>query len=445
VGAIGFPHSSRSTSVAFILLISNRLRLQTKYYDSVAPTVTEVLPENRDLRILTFTHLFPNVVQPIWGVFVYQRTAHLAKLSGNEITVVAPVPYVPKWFPGKTWEKYKQVPREEIVGDLRVVHPRYPHVPKIAMVLHGLLVFVGCYRCVLRLHRQRRFDCIDSHWVYPDGFAAALLAKTLDIPLFCSARGTDINVYPTFPLIRPLIRWSLQQAAGIIAVSRSLKKAIEELGIPGSNVQVIGNGVDLERFALIERDEARKRLNLPLSGKMIVAVGSLNEHKCHARLIAAFGEIAVRHTDARLYILGEGHLRKTLEAQVAEAGLANRVFLPGAQLNAELNWWYNAADLTCLSSSREGWPNVLLESLACGTPVVATNVGGIPEVLNSTDYGMLVEPEVAPLASGLDLALKRDWNREAMVCYSRSRTWKEVASELDAFLKDRISLKTEAR
>lgn len=374
-------------------------------------------------------------MQPVWGVFVYQRVVHLAQRPGNEVTVVAPVPYIPKWFPTRSWDKYKQIPREESVGRLSVIHPRYPHVPRIAMPLHGFLLFLGCYRCVARLHREKRFECIDSHWIYPDGFAAVLLGKTLRLPVFCSARGTDINVYPTFRLIRPLIRWSLRRAAGIIAVSRSLKQLIMGLGISESRIHVIGNGVDLTRFEPMDRREARRKLRLPLEAQLVVSVGSLNEHKNHARLILAFKEIVPRWPELRLYILGEGHLRETLEKLASDNGLHGRIFLPGPQANEDLKWWYSAADLTCLSSSREGWPNVLLESFACGIPVVATNVGGVSEVITSPEHGILVQPEAAALAQGLESALTQKWNREAIVRYARSRTWNEVAREAEAVMK----------
>ena len=389
------------------------------------------------MRILTFTHLFPNQAQPLWGVFVYQRVLHLSKRPGNEIVVVAPVPYIPRWFPAKSW--YKDVPAKETFGGISLIHPRYPHVPKIAMPIHGLLQFLGCYWQVARMHCEKRFDCIDSHWIYPDGFAAVLIGKFLKIPVFCSARGTDINVYPTFRLIRPLIRWSLGQSAGIIAVSQALKNVIVALGIPEEKIQVIGNGVDLSRFEPLDRKEARKKLGLPFDGQLAVAVGTLNEHKCHERLISALAEIASRWPDLRLYILGEGSLRSSLEKQASERGLHDRVVMPGVQPNESLKWWYNAADITCLSSSREGWPNVLLESLACGTPVVATRVGGVPEVITSSEHGTLVEPNATALAQGLEDALRKIWDRDAIVRYARSRTWNEVAAEIEAFLQKRTA------
>jgi len=392
------------------------------------------------MKILAFTHLFPNSIQPLWGVFVYQRIAHIAKRPDRDVRVVAPVPYIPRWFPSKMWNKYKLIPRQEIVDGLVVTHPRYLHVPKIAMPLHGFLLFVGCFRHVAKQYREHRFDCIDSHWVYPDGFAAVLFGRMFGVPVFCSARGTDINVYPTLPLIRPLIRWALRRASGIVAVSDALKREILKFGIPAKNITVIGNGVDLSRFKQENRSEARKRLGLPLDGRLAVAVGSLNEHKCHAMLISAFAEISADWHDLRLFILGEGNLRASLEKLVIDKGLKGRVFLPGNQKNEELSQWYNAADFSCLSSIREGWPNVLLESLACGTPVVATRVGGTQEVIVSSELGILVEPNADALARGLVDALQKHWDRDTMASYARSRTWNEVAAEMDAFLTSRCCL-----
>src|SRR6266478_3980556 len=347
------------------------------------------------MKILTFTHLFPNAEQPIWGVFIYQRIAHFAKRPGNEVTVVAPVPYIPKWIPTRSWEKYKHIPKEEIVGGVSVVHPRYPHIPKIAMPFHGILLFLGCYRQIARLQRKGGFDCIDSHWIYPDGFAAVLFGKTLGIPVFCSARGTDINVYPKFKTIRPLISWLLKQSTGIIAVSQALKQVMVSLG--------------------------------------------LQQEKNHAFLISATSEIISRWPNMGLYILGEGPLRERLERIVREKGLQGRVSLPGNQSNEKLNLWYNAADVSCLSSCREGWPNVLMESLACGTPVVATRVGGVPEVITSSAYGVLVDPNVPEFAKGMESALRNKWDREAIVRYARTRTWNEVAAEMESFFAEQMA------
>ncbi len=386
------------------------------------------------MRVLTFTSLFPNAKQPVHGVFVYQRMAHLARRPGNFVQVVAPVPYFPSWLRGSRRQMMSQVPRQERIGDLTVYHPRYPLLPKISMPLHGFLMFMGCLPSVLRLHRHVRFDCIDAHFVYPDGFVATLLGKLLKVPVVVSARGTDINLYPSFRLIRPMIRWTLQQAAGIIAVCRSLKDAMASLGISPEKIVVIGNGVDARRFEPLERRDARNRLGLPEDAQIVVSVGSLIPRKGYQFLVPAIGEIAPRHSKLRLCIIGEGSFRAELEHLSHEAGVQDRISFVGTRPNEELSLWYSAADVSCLVSSREGWPNVLLESMACGTPVVATGVWGVPEVIVSPELGVIVEQTVASIAQGLEFALQKQWSRATLVEYARTRTWEVVAAEVERYL-----------
>lgn len=390
------------------------------------------------MKVLTFTSLFPNAVQPVLGVFVYQRVVHFARRPGNFVDVVAPVPYSPRWLRWGKWQKYGQVPRQEAMGELTVVHPRYPLLPKVAMPFHGLLMFLGCLRSVLQLRKANRFDCFDAHFIYPDGFAAVLLGKLLRVPVICSARGTDINLYPAFSLIRPMIRWTLREAAGLIAVSRSLKDTMVRLGAPAGKVQVIGNGVDAVRFEPLDRTAARRRLGLPESGPLLVSVAALLPHKGHQLLISALAEVVPQHPGLKLYIIGEGNFRPELERLIRDRQLAGRVFLVGIRPNEELKLWYNAADMSCLGSSREGWPNVLLESIACGTPVVATRVGGVPEVLVSPELGIMVEPNTRSVVEGLELALQKQWNRTALVEYAQARTWEVVASEVEEFFAARL-------
>jgi glycosyltransferase involved in cell wall biosynthesis len=221
-----------------------------------------------------------------------------------------------------------------------------------------------------------KFDCIDAHFVYPDGFAAVLLGKLLSVPVIVSARGTDINLYPSFRLIRPLIRWTLNHSAGVVAVSTSLREVILGLGAQPDHIRVIGNGIDLGRFSPVAAAEARNHLGLPSSGKIIVSVGDLISRKGFHFLIPAFAQIAPRFRDVHLYILGEGDYRSKLKALIQEYKVETQVTLVGSVPNDQLRYWYSAATVSCLASSREGWANVLQESMACGTPVVATRVWG---------------------------------------------------------------------
>lgn len=386
------------------------------------------------MRVLIFTGLFPNREKPLQGVFVYQRMSHFAQRSGNQVQVIAPVPYFPPWLRMTRWKKDGQIPIKEEIGNLTTHHPRYALLPKISMPLHGLLMFLGSLRTAQCLHKEMKFECIDAHFVYPDGLAAVLLGRVLKIPVVVSARGTDINLYPTFRFIRSLIRWTLKHAAGSIAVSSSLAEVMLELGARPKRIRVIGNGIDLDRFSPLAPSEARNHLGLPSTGKIIVSVGALIPRKGFHFLIPAFAKIAERFPDLRLYILGEGDYRSRLEALIQESKLESQVKLVGNIPNEQLKHWFSAADLSCLVSSREGWANVLQESMACGTPVVATRVWGAPEIVVSPELGILVEQNTEEIAAALLTAVGKDWNRPWIAEHAAKRTWQIVAAEVEEFL-----------
>jgi len=400
--------------------------------DELVPTAN---PQKRSgMRVLTFTSLFPNSVISSHGVFVYRRVEATARVAGLDAEVIAPIPYSPKWLSNERWKRLSGVPVSESISGLRVHHPRYPLLPKISMQMHGLLMYLGARKLALRLHNQRPFDCIDAHYVYPDGFAAVMMGKLLGIPVVVSARGTDINLFPSFPTIRPMILWTLRNCSGIIAVSEALKRRMIELGVPEEKIQFIGNGVETELFRVRDRQETRRRLGLPEDARILVSVASLRESKGHQHVIAALAEIVPRHPELKLYIVGEGDDRARIERQVKEIGLHERVILVGNRKNEEIPLWFNAADASILASSQEGWPNVILESLACGTPVIGTPVGQIPEILHSGDLGILCKQDAQAIASAIESALSQIWDREKLSRFAHGRPWSKVAEEMESYL-----------
>lgn len=390
------------------------------------------------MKILTFTSLFPNVKNPWWGVFVLQRMAHVANRSGNSVTAVAPLPYLPSLLASSRWGNFAGVPRQEELGKLRIYHPRYPHLPKISMPLQGFSMFIGSLPLLMRLHREHKFDVIDAHYVYPDGLAAILAGMVLRVPVVVSARGTDIYCFPSFRLIKPMISWTLRQAEGIIAVSTFLKELIVKLGIPANKVQVIGNGVDPQRFFPTGKSESRGRLGIPRETKMLLAVARLDQVKGLQLLLPAVRQISASQQNIALYLIGDGPQRQELEKMADRLGLRNQVHFVGVRANEELKYWYSAADVSCLMSSREGWPNVLLESLACGTPVVASNIEGVRDVIISEDLGLLVERSPGSIAEGVNGALRKVWCPEKLVSYARSRTWELIGREVDEYLSSKV-------
>ena len=379
------------------------------------------------MNVLVFTSLYPNNHWPNQGVFVKERMAHFARLDGCKIKVVAPIPYFPALKLGWRW-KFSQVARQEIRDGIEVYHPRYFMIPKIGMALYGWMM----YRSVLPLVKQIKsdfdFDLIDGHYVYPDGGAAIQLGRFFNKPVVVSARGSDVNLFRTFPLIRRMLRYALLRADRVIAVSEALKAAMIELDIPAEKIAVIPNGVDAAKFYPIPQDEARRALRLP-DQRLILSVGNLNDNKGFDLLIKSFRKVVdgVDRSGVQLIIVGDGPSRGKLENIIASLKLAGRVRLTGAVPHGQLRLWYSAADLFCLVSEREGWPNVLLESLACGTPVVTTRAGGIPEIIRSERIGLLTDRNEASIAAALTSALDKSWKRDEILDHARQHTWHRTA------------------
>jgi glycosyltransferase involved in cell wall biosynthesis len=263
------------------------------------------------------------------------------------------------------------------------------------------------------------FDVIDAHYYYPDGVAAALLARWLDRPVTITARGTDINLIPEYRLPRAQICWAAGRASASITVCEALKDEMRQLGIDESRLRVLRNGVDLQRFRPIDRGQARRRLGLP-EGKWLLSVGLLIERKGHDVAIRGLRDLP----GWSLLVVGSGELEGELKSLAKNLGLSERVRFAGGVPQAELPWYYSAADVLVLASSREGWANVLLESMACGTPVVASSVWGTPEVVAADAAGTLM-PERTPtgFVTALQRLMARYPDRAATRAYAERFDW----------------------
>jgi glycosyltransferase involved in cell wall biosynthesis len=296
------------------------------------------------------------------------------------------------------------------------------------MALYGWMMFLSVLPVVKRIKKNFEFDLIDAHYVYPDGFAAVLLGRVFKKPVVVSARGSDINLFKTFPLIRKLLVCVLRRAVRVIAVSKALKEAVVQLGIPEEKISGIPNGVDPEKFYPVPKERARRELGLP-NRRTVLSVGNLNPNKGFDLVIKSFRVLIDRfhEKDIQLVIVGDGPYRSDLEKMILSLGLDGRVRMGGTVSHDRLHLWYSAADVFCLASSREGWPNVLLESLACGTPVVATGVGGIPEIISSDNVGLLSERDATKIAEAIRAALKKSWPSDEIVAYAKRFTWEQSA------------------
>ena len=388
------------------------------------------------LKVLLFSMVFPNAAQPHYGVFVRERMRGLP--ADVEVRVVAPTPWFPfvaRLRPGLR----PAVPREEVQEGVPVLHPRFLSFPGFLKCLDGLLMFLGALPTVIRLRRDFRCELIDAHFVYPEGLAAALLGLVLRVPLTITLRGMLPLLVP-FRLRRPQLRFALKRAVRVIAVSESLKRDAVALGVPAEKVRVIENGIDPQVFRPIDRVEARRALGLPKYGPLLVSVGTLAPRKGFHLVMEAMARLKRRWPTLRFAIVGgdgpEGAMGAELRQLAARMKMENRVIFAGPRQREELAVWYSAANLFVLATAHEGCPNVVLEALACGTPVVATPVGNIPELIDSPAVGLVVERTVEALVAGLDQALERDWDRDRVRARVADRTWeavgREVAEELRA-------------
>lgn len=383
------------------------------------------------IKLLTFSTLFPNAERPQHGIFVQTRLRHLVASGEVVARVVAPVP----WFPFRhsrfgNYAHFAKIPHQETQFGIDVTHPRYLLLPKIGMTAAPFLM-AQAMKPVLRriIDDGYDFDVIDAHYFYPDGVTAAMLGRYFNKPVIITARGTDITLIPRYKVPRKMIQWAAHRAAGVVTVCEALKTEIMTLGVPADRISALRNGVDLALFQPIEREATRKMLGLQQF--TLLSVGNLLPVKGHDLVIAALPLLK----DVQLMIAGRGPELQRLQALAVELGVSARVTFLGALPQAELRTYYGAADALVLASSREGWANVLLESMACGTPVVASNVWGTPEVVASADAGVLMQDRTAAGVAGAVRALQAGYpERAATRRYAERFSWDETtAGQLKLF------------
>jgi glycosyltransferase involved in cell wall biosynthesis len=375
------------------------------------------------MKLLTFSTLYPNAANPSHGIFVETRLRHLLASGNAQSIVVAPVPWFASSHPrfGR-YAAFARAPREEKRHGITVLHPRYPVLPKVGMSA-GPFLLAWAMKPVLKdiLQNGYSFYLSDAHYFYPDGVSAVLLGRYLAKPVVITARGTDINLFPKFFLPGKMIHWAAMRSAGLITVCHSLKDALIGLGVPPERVHVLRNGVDLDLFQPVNRAAARAHLGITQT--TLLSVGHLIPLKGHDLVIEALPMLPA----TRLLIAGEGPEEQNLKRLAAGLEVAERVRFLGTLSQEELRIYYGSVDALVLASSREGWPNVLLESMACGTPVVASNVGGIPEIITAREAGVLMaERNPRELAQAISRLLANYPDHGATRRYAERFGWGET-------------------
>jgi teichuronic acid biosynthesis glycosyltransferase TuaC len=377
-------------------------------------------------RLVVFSSLFPHPGQPNAGLFVRERMFRVARHL--PLVVVAPTP----WFPFQGLIRlfrphYRPAaPYFEVQDGIEVYHPKFFAIPVLLRKLDGLSMALSSLWTMVKLRRRNRFNLIDAHFAYPDGYAATLLGKWFGVPVTITIRGTEVPLSKTNR--RPLLIKALKQADRIFSVADSLKQHVQSLGVEADKIRVVGNGVDTSKFYLKDKADQRQKLCIPEDAKVLISVGGLVERKGFHRVIEQLPALRRRFPNLLYLIVGgesaEGNIRPQLEQQVADLGLHETVKFMGVVKPLDLKCYLSAADIFVLATRNEGWANVFLEAMACGLPVVTTDVGGNGEVVCREGLGIIVPfGDGEALATAIAKALSHPWDRKAITAYAKENSW----------------------
>ena len=383
-------------------------------------------------HLVLYTTHFPTPREPDLDIFTAQLADALS--IRYRISVVRPVPWCPD-LAGvrnlRVGRAYAGLPFAYRRGNIEVFHPRYLLAPKTPLILQSWLQFVFISRFMRRLHREKHVDAINAHWIYPDGVAATRIAESIDTPILLTALGSDINVSGEFKWRRRQISRALGTAKGASGVSRALAERLIALGSPPYRTHYIPNGVNKALFTPAQTEERAvlcHNVGLDSTRRYLIFVGRLHPVKGLTYLVEA---LSILHQDGRLdfdtLLIGGGELENALRTAIDERGLEKLVRLVGEVSHSAVRDWLRIGHAFCLPSLMEGMPNVVLEALACGLPVVASSVGAIPDVVNS-ESGILVPPgDRDAIAEALDQVMGRSWDRGRIARDSGTPDWYAVA------------------
>ncbi len=369
------------------------------------------------MRIAVITPLFPSPASPLQGIYIYNTVRSLEPLADVEVF------HVTVKIPQLTFARRKRTgpaaaKSGELPGGAKVRRLAYRGIPWLTRALNSTL----CRRILQPEIESFAPDLILAYWTHPAGHAAVAVGRALGVPVIVGALGSDL--LRSRGIGRRLARRAVTTADGVLTVSDNLRRAAISLGAPPDRVRTIRNGCDPAVFCPRDRAASRARLGIDSAARLVLFVGWLAPLKGLPELVAAMSAVRRNISSAELLCIGEGPLRSWLRSLPPESGVRSI----GGKNSAEIADWLGAANLLCLPSRSEGCPNVVVEALSCGRPVVATSVGGIPELVDE-DSGILVPPrDAARLAAAISTALTHRWSARAIAA-RRSRNWEDVARE----------------
>jgi glycosyltransferase involved in cell wall biosynthesis len=375
------------------------------------------------VRILSFSYCYPSADRPNWGIFVHHR---LRALAGQieALEVVSPRPHFPPL------RRAAGESRDEFDG-VAVHRPRFFCVPGLLKSLDPYFYARSVEGCVRGVIERLRPELLDAHFVWPDGVAAGILARRLGLEYAITLRG---KIYPCLyrPAQKLQVARALRGASAVVSVSEPMARLAVSLGADARRVRVIPNGVDRERFGIRDRLACRRELGLEPNGRLLVTVAHLGPRKGHREALRALAELP---PDVRLLIAGGdpagGRCTQRLRALAGRLGVGDRLILPGPVPHEKIPLYFSAADASVLASYREGCPNVVLESLAAGTPVIASDVGAVRQILAVPACGRIVPARsVGPLAEAIAAVLDAPRPAADVLADSGVRSWRQVAADL---------------
>ena len=382
-------------------------------------------------KILSLSTEFPNPREPGKGLFVLARVRAVATRA--DVTVIAPVAVPDYANPHNDLFASLRIPTRRSEGGMTVFHPRWMYPPKGGW-LNAFLLAARLVWPVARLRARDGYEVLDAHYAHPEGIAAVVIGRALRMPVMITMRGSELR-YQRQKWRRFWIGWALRRATRVIAVSEGLRQLALALGVDSRRTKVIPNGINDDVFYPRNRATARNTHGIPADNYLLLCAGDLAELKGHHKVIRSLKALIDGGIPARLLIAGgtgrSGRYAAMLHKEVNDCALGDRVRFTGEVTQTALAELMSAADVFCLASSSEGWPNVLNEALACGTPVVATDVGAVRQMIPTSDYGYIVPVEGADALTGaLRTALSREWDRDRISVWGRSRSWSHVAEEV---------------
>jgi teichuronic acid biosynthesis glycosyltransferase TuaC len=382
------------------------------------------------LRILSLSCVYPNPNEPELGLFVRSRLHHLSALA--EVKVVAPIAFIRhgRWPGDKRKVSFRRTEEKA-----EILHPIWIYPPGGTWINAACLA-LRVFPVAIRMRKQFRFDVIDAHFGYPDGISACLLAAALGVPFTVTLRGNE-TMHAHARICGWIMKWALRRAARVITVSRRLSEFALSAGVCAEKVSVIPNGIENGVFYPRDRMACRVKHGIAREARVILSAGSLIERKGHHRVLHAVSALKRQGSPCELLLAGgpgrEGQFEECIHQLVRELGLERSVRLEGQVAPQQMAELMSASDVLCLASTREGWPNVIHEAMACGLPVIATDVGAVPEMMPSPEYGLVVPVgDQEALAGALLRALDKDWDRQAISAWAQSRSWQQVAREVFA-------------